>query len=271
MTDRVEESDERPQMTEDQKEQLQTPGTALIKSIADSDLGDLGIDIGENFIDALLNETISTDIPVLRSILGIVKAGRTIRDYYFVKKVVRFLKGLDDIPEQERRAVCRTLEADQKTRGRWGETLLLVLDRYDHLDKPAMMADLFKGFTRGEIGFDEFLRFSSAIDRAFIEDLRQLLRFFSGETKGADKLWPRLFAVGLSKLKVNIEIVDDEGPHPFDQTLKVRRFTGFDEEAVGYEWNIDAARMADVILGDEFQHPGGFIWDGERYQPETRL
>ncbi|MGH7525377.1 MAG: hypothetical protein ACREMX_01590, partial [Gemmatimonadales bacterium] len=63
---------------------------------------------------------------------------------------------------------------DPELRRRTGEALLLLLDRMDDLQKPEILAALFRASAAGKLSFDQFRRLGSAIDLAIVADLREL-------------------------------------------------------------------------------------------------
>lgn len=81
-----------------------------------------------------------------------------------------------------------------------GEVLTLVLDRFDDLSKPRLLAVIFQAYARRQIGFDEFRRLARAIDLAFVDDLLELARFAQRELPVPNELLVSLGQTGLAKL-----------------------------------------------------------------------
>lgn len=55
-----------------------------------------------------------------------------------------------------------------------GETLLIILEKLDHMEKPMIIGKLFKARINGEIDLDKLLRLSSIVNKVFVHDLYKL-------------------------------------------------------------------------------------------------
>jgi hypothetical protein len=66
--------------------------------------------------------------------------------------------------------------ADSKKATKLGETLVLLLDRLDDMEKPHMVAQVFAAFVRGKITFEVFRRLAAAIDLGSLEDLKEFAK-----------------------------------------------------------------------------------------------
>lgn len=180
-------------------------GISLIESIKSSELGNLMQDFGEVALDRVVKDGILRDIPVIGSIVGVAKAAISMRDTLLVKKLLYFLRELSDTTEEERKNFLQEFEEDLKEQRRVGENLILLLDRLDDLDKPVLVAKLLKAFIRGKISrYDEFVYYSSIVDRMPMMDLSALLSHFS--TGDVDEEWlaQRFYYLGLSFMKVKV-------------------------------------------------------------------
>jgi hypothetical protein len=186
--------------------------------------------------------------------MSLRKVGLAFKDYLLLKKLIVFLFNLNDVPQEERQKFIDKLNKE-KHRQRVGESLFLFLDRYDHFDKIHLLSDLFKAYLRGKIGYEEFLRFSAAIDRAFIVDLNDMLDYFSDKKVKNEGLWEHLYASGLSELALDVGVDDGLGVG----IVVTKRMAK--DQILRYTFNTEAAKFAMIILGDNFKHPLGLIWD----------
>jgi hypothetical protein len=66
----------------------------LLKTILNSDLRDVVKDSGEVLFESLLVDGVLKEIPVVRSVVGVVKTGLNVRDQLFLIKVMKFLRPL---------------------------------------------------------------------------------------------------------------------------------------------------------------------------------
>jgi hypothetical protein len=116
----------------------------------------------------------------------------------------------------------------------------MLLDRYDHLDKAYLISKVFCAYGRQQIEFDDFLRISVSIERAFIKDINDLLEYFSGkEVKESDvkRAKRNLYTSDFSDFYV---ITDEE-----------YKRVGLEHPQV-YHFSQLAQKFAKIILGDEF-------------------
>ena len=63
----------------------------LTETIKDDNFQDLIMDLGETAIDAVLDEGVLKEIPILGSFLGVARATMSIQDKLFTKKLLTFL------------------------------------------------------------------------------------------------------------------------------------------------------------------------------------
>ena len=68
------------------------------------DKGNLSVlgDLGEVVIDAVMDDGVLRDVPILSTVVGIGKCIRNVSDVLFAKKLIVFLYGLKDADAQQR-------------------------------------------------------------------------------------------------------------------------------------------------------------------------
>jgi hypothetical protein len=221
------------------------PEDCILRVLASSEAGDLARDFAELGVDAFLKEGVLRDVPLVGTLVGLVKAGLTVRDYLFVRKLVRFLREAETVPVAERQEFVKGLH-DRGLNERVGTVLLDLIDRYDDDEKIPLLGKLFAAYVDGEIDHDEFIRFSRAIERAFYGDLKAALNVFEGQRQGDSDLWERLLASGLSRPKLGVKIDSGMGVN-----IVVSESPTMDR-MLRYTYNPDAVRLAMVLLGRFF-------------------
>lgn len=172
---------------------------SVVASIELHDLADTLTDLAEAGLDQLFDDGVLRDIPILGTLARLRKTVGAIRDFIFVRKVVRFLIRLGRVPDSEREAFVAQLGTKLERR-RLGETLVLLLDRLDDMDKPEMLARLFAAHVKGRYDLATFRRLSTALERLPLPMLPSLRHFYEPErvgfTIGGDDL-AQLAATGL--------------------------------------------------------------------------
>lgn len=137
---------------------------SLIQSIKDSELVPVTTDIAEVGLDALLNDGVLREIPIIGSFVGLCKTGVSIRDWLFARKLLSFIQELSKVPKEVRKAAIERLYKDEKHQKRVGENLLLLLEKANDVGKPLMLARAFRAFLEERIDYQTFKNFGSIID-----------------------------------------------------------------------------------------------------------
>lgn len=135
-----------------------------------SDFANISKELVEVGIDSMLKDGILKDIPIIGTLGSVFKAGISIKDRYFIRKVLWFLCSLEDTSLEERREFL----VKHSNNSLLGEKLIFILDRLDDLEKPKLIANLFKKYMYNEIDYVTFQRLSLIIEKCFIEDLKFL-------------------------------------------------------------------------------------------------
>lgn len=177
---------------------------SLVRTIADKGAAEALIDTSEVVLDQLLSaDTIGVleEVPLVGLVVKTGKVGLGIREQLFLKKIARFLVAIETVPEADREAFRKSIEANPKLTESVGTKLMLLLERADDLEKPSLLGKAFAAYLRRDIDFDQFIRMASGIDRALMPDLTHLAGHKDGFTEeewGAD-----LVAAGLTRYEVS--------------------------------------------------------------------
>ena len=71
------------------------------------------------------------------------------------------------------------LSKNKKFEQRVGEILILLLDRFEDIEKSTLLSKLFASYIKNEISFDEFHHLAKALDQCLLNDLKRLPYFFN--------------------------------------------------------------------------------------------
>ncbi|MGU5653435.1 hypothetical protein [Aeromonas allosaccharophila] len=143
---------------------------SLEDSLKKDDLSNLAVNLGEVGIDAILDNGILRDIPILSSILGGINAIGSIRDALFTKKLVNFLSELSDIPVEQRRNMIDSIDNQNDFKIKVGEKLIYIIEKAEDHYTSKIIAVFFAEFLAGAITYNQFLKISRIIDNMFIGD-----------------------------------------------------------------------------------------------------
>ncbi len=147
---------------------------SLIQSITDSSLYRITPDLAEVALDHILDDGIIKDIPVVRSVVALYETIVSVRDMLLIKKLLLFLLSLSSVSPEKKTKFKEKINSDEKFKRVVGEKLIVILDRLDDMEKPALVARAFQAYVEEHIDLETFQRLTSAIDRSFLLDMRTL-------------------------------------------------------------------------------------------------
>ena len=165
----------------------------------------------EAIADIVMKDGLFSAVPVFSSALKILKVGDSYRDRMFAAKLLAFISEVETLTPDQRQATAYKLTKDDEGK-KAGETLLLILDKLNDMDKPALLGFLLRKFGEGRITPVELRRLACAIDTAFADDLSA---FFDESVEQVDKAKndlhrEPLVASGLTRMLTG-DTIDDAG------------------------------------------------------------
>lgn len=166
--------------------------SALTKTLISSDLPAVAIDLSEVALDTLINEGVYRDLPVLSTLVGIVRTGAAVRDAMFVRKLVAFLANIDKTTPDQRREMVESLE-DPSTEEKVGEKLINLLDRFESSMKAGLLGRAYSAYIARKITRDEFWRVSFVIERLPMTDIVALSSWRSVELDHVEHVRKHLY------------------------------------------------------------------------------
>jgi hypothetical protein len=152
-------------------------GPSLEETLADTQLPSLLVEYTEVALDTLLVDGVVKDIPIIGTLRGLWKSGVIVRDYLFVRKLLRFLGPLSEVPHEERVKMIERLHEDESYFHRVGDEILLLLDRLDSIKKAQYVGRAFRAYCKGYIDNDMLQRINYAVDKVLLGDLPKLAQF----------------------------------------------------------------------------------------------
>lgn len=135
-----------------------------------NDLSDFTKEFAETTLDSVIDNPILQNIPVVQGLIALYKTGVGIRERHNLKKILKFLNSLSSISFEERQAFIGKLNSENAKEEIF-EKLLLILDRLDEEEKALILGNLFKLYVLEVITRNQFLRLSSIVEKAFLNDL----------------------------------------------------------------------------------------------------
>jgi hypothetical protein len=202
----------------------------MVAVISDHDLQD-GLsaiaDVGlSHAIDAI------GTIPALSEVVKGIRAIGGIRDAWLLTKLAKFLREVHRIPVEERASFFQAETPNQ--RKRFGAVILLLLDRLDHLEKPELVAALFRAMTRGELDRAQFEWMAAAVERLLMPQIRAMVSFYKAGVRPTDEVLQALAFVGAVRV-----VAKGNGAALFDASMA--------GAVLEYEKNVLGQKLVDAM------------------------
>lgn len=134
-------------------------------------------DLAEVGLDAVMDDGVLKDIPILSTVVGLYRIGHTIRERHTIKQLALFVMELDKgcVDEKKRKIIINRLNGDAKRSKQEIEYILVVLDSYLEYEKPQMLARLFIACSQEIITWAEFVEYASMVKQLVPGD-KELLK-----------------------------------------------------------------------------------------------
>ena len=151
----------------DKNEKLEN---SLFETLTDRSL-ELSGDIVELTIDQFIENDLLKDIPFFSIFYKSITTVKGIRDALFAMKVYKFIKEFEIIKQNERSKFLDKITTNRKERIKVGQTLMMILDKIDEVDKTQIIASLFAAYIKSNITKSEFTQLCSTVEKSFLDDL----------------------------------------------------------------------------------------------------
>jgi hypothetical protein len=155
---------------------MNTLSDALTETIKDDNFQDVMVDLGETAVDAILNEGVLKEIPILGSVFGLAKTTMSIQDKLFTKKILTFLIQLRNTEVESRKKQIEKIDTNPKYKTKVGEKLLYIIDKCEDTEKATYIGKLFQCYIEEKLDYEDFLRASKCIELTFLYDLKRFIR-----------------------------------------------------------------------------------------------
>jgi hypothetical protein len=143
---------------------------------------DLAIDYSEIYIDDLIQNETLKEIPIIKTVVGIINTGISINNFFFAKKLLSFIKEFNtgQINKKNKINFQKKILEDSKFRKKTTEHIMIYLDRFNDVNKALILANLFKSYVEEKISFEKFVFISVSLEKLhphsyrFLSDLEKI-------------------------------------------------------------------------------------------------
>lgn len=146
------------------------------KIIKDNNFKDLMTDINEVVLDSFLKDGIVKNIPILGLVSKVINIGNTIQERLYTKKLLTFLKQLEDTKAEDREKEINKIDENENYKTKVGEKLLYIINEADDCEKAGYIGILFKLFLEQTLSYVDFIRCVSCINKTNIIDLNFFIK-----------------------------------------------------------------------------------------------
>jgi len=235
--------------------------TALFEGLKSDDFKEVIKNGAELGIDAILDDGVLRDVPIVSTILGITKTATNIRDLLLTKKILRFLNELNKVPLYERKKFFNDHLQDKKERQKTGEKILLLLERHEELEKSSIIGTLFAAYIQERLNTKEFDYLAHSVDKCAMSDMKTLLDYFDQRIE--DKLTAGVSSEKKDKLRSVIDRLYLAGFSTIDIKTTKKLQSMVDERlqkepeyetTTKYSLNEHTIRFAEILLREHYDH-----------------
>ena len=150
---------------------------ALSKSIFEPTYN-LGFDAAEVAIDTIFENEAIQNIPIVKTLVAICKAGYNIHERNLLKQTLAFIQELNNgtISNEKLNEYKEIINNDSKKAEKELGRVLIILG--NHIDdiKSQILGSFFKSYINNAISWDKFCELSEANRRMFVGDYKILIR-----------------------------------------------------------------------------------------------
>ncbi len=151
------------------------------KSLFDDSKDIIG-DYLEIGIDSIIDGGILKEIPIVKTIVGVLKVGKNVHDRNLLKQTLVFINEFNrnEIRQDKIEEYKKRIENDPKKCEDELGRIILLLNNFIDREKSIMLSKVFKDYVGQLLNWNEFCEYSEIINRLFIQDFSFLQEVYLG-------------------------------------------------------------------------------------------
>src|SRR5690606_11105181 len=137
---------------------------------------DLTVDYAELALDSFLDNEAVKEIPIVKTVVGLVKGGLKVREIYFAKKLLTFLKEFHNgkLEPSKTEEFQSKFKVDKKYRESVDEQVMILNERFLEIEKSKILANLFAAHINGKFDWEGFCDLSVCLDNLHLRGINLL-------------------------------------------------------------------------------------------------
>jgi hypothetical protein len=185
---------------EEHKDTTKEIGMALISRNFDN-----AVDYAEIALDAFVSDDILKEIPIVKTVVGVVKSGLKVKEIFFAKKILTFINEFHSgkLPKDKFEKFKDEFAANENYRAKVMEQIMTFNDTFLQIEKSKVFANLFAAHLNEKYDWDTFLNLSYCLNQlnmfgvSLFDDMAEFERPFKGAIYDDKKhLYPLLLNSG---------------------------------------------------------------------------
>jgi hypothetical protein len=128
---------------------------------------DNALDYAEIGLDAFVNDDILKEIPIVKTVVGVVKSGLKVKEIFFTKKILTFLKEFHSgkLPKVKFKKFQEEFNNEKKYREKVLQEIMVFNDTFVQIEKSQVFANLFSAHLNESYGWDDFVNLSYCLNQ----------------------------------------------------------------------------------------------------------
>ena len=150
---------------------------------------DLSIEYSELTLDEFLKDGVLKEIPIVKSVVAFYNISSSIIDRHKTKKILTFFKEFHSkhIDEEKLEIFKNKFNKDEAYRHKVVETIVLLNERFYHIEKSKILANLLISYIEKKITWQEFIDVSFVLENFHPRGFTYLKALFELEYKDRQK------------------------------------------------------------------------------------
>jgi len=128
---------------------------------------DYALDYAEIGLDAFVTDDILKEIPIVKTVVGVVKSGLKIKEIFFTKKILTFLKEFHSgkLPEEKLSKFQNEFNKNESYREKVLQEIMVFNDTFLQIEKSKIFANLFAAHLNDVFGWNDFINLSYCLNQ----------------------------------------------------------------------------------------------------------
>lgn len=150
--------------------------TEIANSLVEKNF-DNALDYAELGLDSSVSNEVLKEIPIVKTVVGVAKTGLKIKEIFFCKKILSFLKQFHSgmLPDDKMTEFRVKFEDDKKYQEQVLEQVMIYNDRFSRVEKSKIFANLFLAHLNGKFDWEALMSLTECLEKLNILGINDFL------------------------------------------------------------------------------------------------